>query len=105
MLVTRATLAAPLGRCYVSVMLYSLLGLMFTLVFVVCLALVLLHAFHRSVGTGMMVLFLPPYLVIYGFTQFEHRLKGLILAGYLGGGVLAVVFRSLAWADAIQNRV
>ncbi len=86
-------------------MVLSVLGVFFTLVCVVCMAMVLLHAFHRSIGTGLMVLFLPPYLVIYGFTQFEHRLKGLILAGYLGGGVLGVVFRSLEWAAAIQNRV
>ena len=86
-------------------MLYSLLGLLFTLVFVVCLALVLLHAFHRSVGTGMMVLFLPPYLVIYGFTQFEHRLKGLILAGYACGGVLGITCRLLDLSGVIQNRV
>ncbi len=86
-------------------MLLSVLGVLFTLVCVVCMAMVLLHAFHRSVGTGMMVLFLPPYLVIYGITQFEHRLKGLILAGYLGGGVLGITFRALDVAAQIHNRV
>ncbi|MFT3840173.1 MAG: hypothetical protein QM723_24505 [Myxococcaceae bacterium] len=76
-------------------MLLSVLGVFFTVVCAVCMAMVLLHAFHRSIGTGLMVLFLPPYLVIYGFTQFEHRLKGLILAGYACGGVLGITFRLL----------
>ncbi len=86
-------------------MLFTLLGLTFTLFAVVSLALVLLHAFHRSLGTGVMVLLIPPYCVIYAFTQFEHRLKGLILAGLLGGGVLGVVFRSLAWIEAAQGKL
>ena len=72
------------------------LGLLFILLSVVCYALVLLHAFQRSVGTGFMVLCVPFYFLFYGFSQFEHRHKGLILAGALGGFVLGVVLRAMA---------
>jgi len=41
----------------------------------------LVHAFQRSIGTGFIVLLLPIYCVYYGFSQFEHRWKGLVLAG------------------------
>jgi translocator protein len=71
-------------------------GLLFQLICVACFALVLLHAFSRSIGTGFMVLLIPIYNVVYGFSQFEHRRKGWILAGWLGGFVLAVVLRTLS---------
>ncbi|MBL9039374.1 MAG: hypothetical protein JNG84_12725 [Archangium sp.] len=70
-----------------------LLGLVLQLVCVVCFVMVLVHAFGRSLGTGVMVLLIPVYQFVYGFSQFEHRFKGPILAGWLGGGVLAVVLR------------
>ena len=75
----------------------ALLGLAFQLLAVTCFVFVLLHGFQRSVGTGFMVLLNPFQCIHYGFTQFEHRLKGLILAGWLGGFLVGVVLRSLAW--------
>ncbi len=72
-----------------------LLGQLCVLCSVACYALVLLHAFQRSVGTGFMVLCIPFYFLYYGFSQFEHRQKGLVLAGALGGLVLGVVLRDL----------
>jgi translocator protein len=77
-------------------------GMLLVLVAVACFCFVLLHAFNRSIGTGFMVLLIPIYPVIYGFTQFEHRRKGLILAGWLGGLVLGVVFRVLGWVQLTQ---
>ncbi len=71
------------------------LGLVFHLLSVVCFVFVLLHAFHRSVGTGFMVLCIPCYNIYYGFTQFEHRRKGLILAGWLGALVVGLVLRAV----------
>ncbi len=71
------------------------LSLLFQLVCVVCFVFVLIHAFQRSVGTGFMVLCIPVYQFVYGFKQFEHRAKGLILAGWLGGGLLALTLRAL----------
>ncbi|MDP1829554.1 MAG: hypothetical protein Q8L48_40175 [Archangium sp.] len=80
----------------------SVVGLLLILVSVVCYALVLVHAFQRSIGTGFIVLCLPIYNVYYGFSQFEHRLKGLVLAGWLGAGVLGIALRWVAISIAAQ---
>ena len=83
----------------------SILGHLFVLLAVVCSALIMLHAFQRSVGTGFMVLCLPPYLLYYSFSQFEHRRKGLILAGFLGGFVLGVTLRAFGLSASMSAAV
>ena len=55
----------------------------------------LVHAFRRSLGTGMMVLLVPCYMLVYAFSQFEHPRKNLIVAAFFGGTVLAAVFLGL----------
>ena len=76
-------------------MLLVILGNLFLLVSVTCAVLVLAHAFQRSLGTGFMVLFIPIFTVYYGFAQFEHRQKGLILAGAFGALIAGIVLRTL----------
>lgn len=71
------------------------LAALFGLVTVVCAIFLYLHAFRRSVGTGMMVLLIPFYILVYAFSQFEHPRKNLILAGFFGCSVLAAVFLGL----------
>lgn len=83
-------------------MLLSVSGLLLIFLSVLCFALVLVHAFQRSVGTGFMVLLLPVYSLYYGFSQFDHRRKGLVLAGWLGAFVLGVVFRVVGVSAAAQ---
>ena len=68
------------------------------LVAVGCFAVVTLHAFKRSLGTGFMVLCIPFYQVVYGFTQFEHRFKGAILAGWIGCLVPAIALKVMGLA-------
>lgn len=68
-------------------------GLSLQCLSVACFVPVLVHAFQRSVGTGVIVLCLPVYTLYYGFSQFEHPRKGLVLAGWLGAFVLGVVLR------------
>lgn len=58
-------------------------------------AAVLAHAFRRSLGTGFMVLCIPVYQLVYGFTQFEHRRKGVVLALWLGGFVGGLALRAM----------
>ncbi len=65
-------------------MIVYLLGLAFTVVGFACSLFVLVHAFRRSLGTGVMVLCVPCYNLFYAFSQFEHPRKGPILAGYIG---------------------
>jgi hypothetical protein len=72
------------------------LGLLFQVLAVACFVVVLIHAFSRSVGTGFMVLCIPLFNVYYGFAQFEHRRKGLVLAGWLCGFVIGITLRTLA---------
>ena len=43
-----------------------------------------------------MVLLIPIVNVVYGFRQFEHRHKGLILAVWIGGFPVGIVLRTLA---------
>lgn len=74
----------------------AVFGLLFQLVAAACFVVVLVHAFSRSVGLGFMVLLIPVFNVYYGVAQFEHRHKGAVLAGWLGGFVLGVTLRTLA---------
>lgn len=74
-------------------------ALLLQLCAVVCFVPVLVHAFQRSIGTGVMVLCLPVYTLYYAFSQFEHRKKGLVLAGWLGAFVLGVVLRVVGLAS------
>ncbi len=76
-------------------MVLVVVSLLLQLLCVGCFVLVLAHAFQRSLGTGFMVLCLPIYQFVYGFKQFDHRYKGLVLAGWLGGGLLVVTLRAL----------
>ena len=77
-------------------MILAIAGSLLILVSVFCFVLVLMHAFQRSLGTGFMVLCIPCYQVYYGFSQFEHRHKGLILAGMIGALVAGIALRGLA---------
>jgi len=58
-------------------------------------ALVLRHAWRRSVGTATLVLLVPGYAPWYAFSQFEHPQKGPVLGAWLGGHGLAAM--GLAW--------
>lgn len=71
------------------------IGQFFILVSAACCGFVLWHAHKRSAGTLVMVLFIPCYVLYYGFSQFEHRRKGLVLAGWLGCLMVGVVLKAL----------
>lgn len=79
-------------------MLLAILGLLVLFASATCWTLVILHGFQRSLGTGFMVLLLPVVNIVYGFRQFEHRRKGLILAVWIGGLPVGIVLRTLAAA-------
>jgi len=75
--------------------LLAIVGQCFILLAVTCFVLMLRHAFQRSLGTGFMVLCIPLFAIYYGFAQFEHRQKGLIVAGTWGGLMVGIVLRTL----------
>jgi hypothetical protein len=72
-----------------------LLGAFCALVSTAACVLILVHAFGRSVGTGVMVLCIPCYMAYYAFSQFEHRWKNAIVACWLAGLLLSATFASL----------
>jgi hypothetical protein len=76
-------------------MILDALGLVFSALGLACAAMVLIHAFRRSVGTGFMVLCIPCYILYYAFSQFEHGRKSLIIAGLVGGLTLAGAMRAM----------
>ena len=78
------------------------LAAVFGVITLVCAALLVVHAFRRGVGTGMMVLLVPFYLPVYAFSQFEHPRKNLIVAAFFGSTVLAGVFLGLG-AHALEQ--
>ena len=73
----------------------TIAGLLFCLLAVGCFVLLLRDAFQRSLGTGFMVLLIPLFGLYYGFAQFDHRQKGLILAGAYGALFVGVALRLL----------
>lgn len=74
----------------------AIVSLIVMLIALACAILVLRHAFLRSVGTGVMVLCLPFFIIYYAFSQFEHPRKGLVLAGCFGGAFAALALRILS---------
>jgi hypothetical protein len=60
-----------------------------------CALLILIHAFRRSVGTGVMVLCIPLYMAVYAFTQFEHRWKGLIVTTWMATLLLSATISAV----------
>lgn len=58
---------------------------------------ILTHAFRRSLGTGVMALCVPAYLLVYAFSQFEHRRKPLVVAAWGASLVLAAVLLPLGY--------
>ncbi len=76
-------------------MLFNVLAMLFTALGFACAAMILVHAFQRSVGTGFMVLCIPCYILYYAFSQFEHGRKSLIIAGLVGGLGLGGTMRAV----------
>jgi benzodiazapine receptor len=93
------------GPCYLCSVPLLPLAALFGLVTFVCAAFLLIHAFRRSVGTGMMVLLIPFYILFYAFSQFEHPRKNLIVAGFFSCSLLAAVFLGLGTHALAPMRV
>lgn len=66
-------------------------GILFAALSVAASVVIFTHAFSRSVGTGVITLFVPGYVLLYAFSQFEHRQKGWLVSAWLGFGILSAV--------------
>ncbi len=73
-----------------------LLGALCSIAALVCHIIVLIHAFKNSTTQGLLTLCVPCYNLYYIFTQFEHEKKNLIIAVYLGGGIMGNVLSAIA---------
>jgi len=61
-----------------------------------CSILILIHAFKASVGQGFLCLCIPFYVLYYAFARFEHEKKSLIIAIWLGAGILAAILAGMS---------
>ncbi len=61
-----------------------------------CSILILIHAFKASVGQGFLCLCIPFYVLYYAFARFEHEKKNLIIAVWLGAGILAGILAGMS---------
>lgn len=70
------------------------LALVFQLVAFVCAIIVLIHAFKNGGALqGILCLCVPFYILYYMFAKFEHPKKNLIIGGYFGGIIIALVIQ------------
>jgi hypothetical protein len=75
----------------------GMLALVFDLVGIVCAIIILIHAFKNGGALqGILCLCVPFYILYYMFAKFEHPKKNLIIAGYFGGFIIAVVLTIMA---------
>ena len=61
-----------------------------------CSILILIHAFKASVGQGFLCLCIPFYILYYAFARFQHEKKNLIIAVWLGAGILAAILAGMS---------
>ncbi|MDQ3265904.1 MAG: hypothetical protein M3Y59_19995 [Myxococcota bacterium] len=78
-------------------------GTLLALISLACALPILIHAFRRSLGTGVMVLCIPCFIAFYAFAQFEHRYKGALVAGWIGAFVLASVCNAFGAQALVQQ--
>ena len=70
------------------------LALVFQLVAFACAVIILIHAFKNGGALqGILCLCVPFYIIYYMFAKFEHEKKNLIIAGYFGGIIIALVIQ------------
>lgn len=83
-------------------MFMALAGLLYLVAFV-CAIIVLIHAFTKGGALqGILCLCVPIYIIYYMFAKFEHPKKNLIIAGYIGGIVLAIVIQFVFVASSMR---
>jgi len=77
-----------------------LLGAVASLAGLVGSIIILISAFKESVGQGFLCLCVPFYILYYAFAKFQHEKKNMVLAAWLGGGILGQVLQMAAAAMA-----
>jgi len=78
-------------------------GTLLALLSLACALPILIHAFRRSLGTGVMVLCIPCFIAFYAFAQFEHRYKGALVATWIASFVLATACNAFGAQALVQQ--
>ena len=86
--------------------LYHAIGMLFTLLLIVCWVIVMFHAFKQSLVWGLLCLCMPcPFGLYYVFVKFEHEYKGFITIGYIVGLVGGGVFHGWGARELLRPMV
>ena len=80
-----------------------ILGSLFYLVTFVCSIIILIAAFKESVAQGFLCLCIPIYILYFAFAKFEHEKKKVILAAWIGSGVLGAVLYGVGAGAALMG--
>jgi hypothetical protein len=56
-----------------------------------CHLLIIIHAFRHHTQKALFCLWVPVYLPIYAIVDYESPNKALVLLGYFGGAVIAIL--------------
>lgn len=81
----------------------QVLALLFNLVCLVCSVIILIHAFKASVGQGLLSLCIPFYILYYAFARFQHPKKNVILAAWIGSGVIGAALYTMGMGAALSS--
>jgi len=72
--------------------LMQIVGILLSLLGLVCAIIILIDAFKDAIWKGLVGLLCGLYLLYYAFVEFDHEHKWLIILGWLlgiGGGIFA----------------
>lgn len=76
-------------------MIFTIIGWLLLIAFVVSSIFVVIYAFQKDVLKGLLCLFIPMYVFYYAIALFDHKFKGLILRlmalGMFGAPVFLVI--------------
>ena len=82
-----------------------ILGGLLYLVSLVCGIIILIAAFKESVAQGFLSLCIPLYILYFAFAKFEHEKKKVILAAWIGSGVLGAVLYGVGAGGALMGEL
>jgi hypothetical protein len=69
----------------------------------VCGVIILIDAFQDEIWKGLVSILCGLYLLYYALFEFDSERKWLIIAGWLGGGVISLALRIAAISMSAQT--
>lgn len=75
--------------------LLAIVGLICILASAVCSIIILIAAFSEDVTQGLLSLCVPFYILYFAFARYQSDKKGLIIAIWLGGGIIGNILSAI----------